>query len=373
MLLQPNYYDYFECIADKCKDNCCIGWEIDIDDNTYEEYMKINGTLGSRLRESIETKDGVHSFKLDKNERCPFLNSNNLCDIICELGKDKLCHICKHHPRYINNYEDITEIGLGLACEEACRIILSQQSPTYIINSNTKQKFTLEESNSKTFTYLYKARDIIIGLLQNRNYNIQLRLSATIALCDYIQSDWFSDKSDDELILSLDNLKKEADAIFNSIDKNTTDCTTVDKNKLISLIISDYTKLEVLDNNWIDLINSTLSYIDNNDNCLLDFNFNNSDLIFENILVYFMHRYFLENCLNDCIIENGFYILSEYVIIKSLYAYCQNTGNSKYTLEDIVHSYSKEIEYSDINMEDLLESFADNIAYNKENIFSLIL
>lgn len=371
MLLQPNYYDSFECIADKCKDNCCIGWEIDIDDNTYEEYMKLNGTLGNRLKESIETTDGVHSFKLDKNERCPFLNSDNLCDIICELGKDKLCHICKHHPRYINNYEDITETGLGLACEEACRIILNQQAPTYIINSNTKQKFTLEKSSSKSFAYLYNVRDIIISILQNRNYNIQQRLSATVAFCECVQDDWFSDKSDDELIQSIDMLKKEAANIFDSIGKYTI-YSTDSKNNLISLIISDYTKLEVLDNNWIALINDTLSYIKNNNNCLLDFNFNNSDLIFENMLVYFMHRYFLENCLNDCIIENSFYMLWEYVLIKSLYAYCQIT-DSNYTIEDIVHSYSKEIEYSDINIEALMESFSDNITCDKENIFSLML
>ncbi len=372
MLLQPNYYDSFECIADKCNDNCCIGWEIDIDNDTYEEYLKVDGKLGNRLKEAIETTDGVHSFKLDKNERCPFLNSNNLCDIICELGKDKLCHICKHHPRYINNYEDITEIGLGLACEEACRIILNQQTPTYIINSNTKQKFTINKSTSKVFEYLYNAREIIISVLQNRNYNLQIRLAVTVILCDYIQTDWFSDKNDDELILSLDKLKEEAERLFKIIDKDNTDFTTTEKSKLISLIVSDYTKLEVLDDNWIALINSTLLYINNTNYCLLDYSINNSDLIFENMLVYFIHRYFLENCLNDCVIENGFYMLSQYIAIKSLYAYCKSIGNN-YRLEDIIHSYSKEIEYSDINMQSLLESFNNNAIYSKENILNLLL
>ena len=32
----PNYYDKFKCIADRCKHSCCIGWEIDIDDDTME-------------------------------------------------------------------------------------------------------------------------------------------------------------------------------------------------------------------------------------------------------------------------------------------------------------------------------------------------
>ena len=29
----PNYYNQFKCIAEKCHHNCCIGWEIDIDDH----------------------------------------------------------------------------------------------------------------------------------------------------------------------------------------------------------------------------------------------------------------------------------------------------------------------------------------------------
>lgn len=39
----PDYYDEFQCIADKCSDNCCIGgWEIDIDEDTYERYQQID-------------------------------------------------------------------------------------------------------------------------------------------------------------------------------------------------------------------------------------------------------------------------------------------------------------------------------------------
>ena len=34
--MKPDYYDEFQCIADKCSDNCCTGgWEIDIDEDTY--------------------------------------------------------------------------------------------------------------------------------------------------------------------------------------------------------------------------------------------------------------------------------------------------------------------------------------------------
>lgn len=33
----PDYFSEFSCIAGDCKDSCCLGWEIDID----EDHMSI--------------------------------------------------------------------------------------------------------------------------------------------------------------------------------------------------------------------------------------------------------------------------------------------------------------------------------------------
>ena len=40
-LYAPSYYKKFKCIADKCEHSCCIGWEIDIDEETLEKYEKL--------------------------------------------------------------------------------------------------------------------------------------------------------------------------------------------------------------------------------------------------------------------------------------------------------------------------------------------
>ena len=32
ILRVPEYYNEFECIADKCTDSCCRGWEVDVDE-----------------------------------------------------------------------------------------------------------------------------------------------------------------------------------------------------------------------------------------------------------------------------------------------------------------------------------------------------
>ena len=46
----PDYYPQFHCIAERCRHNCCIGWEIDIDAGTLSAYRAMDGALGERLR-----------------------------------------------------------------------------------------------------------------------------------------------------------------------------------------------------------------------------------------------------------------------------------------------------------------------------------
>lgn len=132
-IICPDYYDQFRCIASACRHSCCEGWEIDIDRESAERYEKVPGTIGDRLRESMEpapdderSDENYAHFRLLPGDRCPFLNGDNLCDLIINLGESSLCQICTDHPRFRNFWNDRIEMGLGLACEEAARIILTQ-------------------------------------------------------------------------------------------------------------------------------------------------------------------------------------------------------------------------------------------------------
>jgi len=126
----PTLYTEFACIGGSCPDNCCIGWELDIDEETYGYYMDVPGEFGVRLRESIsdieptEDDDGGHTFSLKVGGRCPFLNSENLCDIVCELGPEALCEICAEYPRRTFYYGPYVTRSLTLSCPEACRLVM---------------------------------------------------------------------------------------------------------------------------------------------------------------------------------------------------------------------------------------------------------
>ncbi|MBR2387914.1 MAG: flagellin lysine-N-methylase [Clostridia bacterium] len=126
-LYAPSYYKKFKCIADKCEHSCCIGWEIDIDEVTLKKYEKLKNGYAPAIKESISLKETPH-FKLCEGDRCPHLDEAGLCKIISNVGEDYLCDICREHPRFYN-FTSVCEVGIGMSCTEAARIILS--SPEY--------------------------------------------------------------------------------------------------------------------------------------------------------------------------------------------------------------------------------------------------
>jgi len=133
----PSYYKTFHCVASECVHNCCReGWEIDLDDAHVELYKKLKASgdekMSVLLSENLvlptvkERRTGeVPHIRLKEDGVCPFLNDRGLCGLILAYGEKSICQICTDHPRFRNYYKDQMELGLGLCCEEACRIILN--------------------------------------------------------------------------------------------------------------------------------------------------------------------------------------------------------------------------------------------------------
>jgi lysine-N-methylase len=126
-LYAPQYYKEFHCIADACRHTCCEGWEIDIDEDRLTRFRQ-----EPYIAAHIEEGDPPH-FRLLEGERCPFLKENGLCEMILRYGEDILCQICRDHPRFRSFWSDRVELGLGLVCEEAGRLILGSEEPMKLV------------------------------------------------------------------------------------------------------------------------------------------------------------------------------------------------------------------------------------------------
>ena len=212
-LYAPKYYTDFVCIADRCRHSCCIGWEIDVDSETHEKYRSLSGGYGEVIKNSIDSSDTPH-FKLCEEDRCPHLNEKGLCRIILNLGEDHLCHICREHPRFYNQTLSGTEVGLGIACEEACRIILSSDSyGEMLCVGKSAQDVNSDELEIDSVAQ----RDIVYSTLGDRSISLEQRLSA---LCERysIFLDILTDSEWRELLSSLEYLYPEDQELFSCFE-----------------------------------------------------------------------------------------------------------------------------------------------------------
>jgi len=198
----PSYYQSFACLMGACRHSCCVGWEIDIDEESLARYMSIGGKTGESLKKHIDRTGEVACFRLTEDERCPFLNRDGLCDLIIAEGEDILCQICADHPRFRNFFSDRTEIGLGLCCEAAGRLILTHTDPVQPVVIDEDGFPDEADEAEQALTAL---RDRLTVIMQNRAQTVSERVSlmldtAGIALpeTDYVH--WA------DVLLSLERL-----------------------------------------------------------------------------------------------------------------------------------------------------------------------
>ena len=208
-IIVPNCYPRFRCIANRCRHSCCIGWEIDIDPKTREKYRHVSGEFGKRLNAAIVDGEVSH-FRLGEGERCPMLNVNGLCDLITELGEENLCQICADHPRFRSYFSDRTELGLGLCCEEAARLVLTQTEAMMLIpleDDGTDEVLPEDEAD------LLALRGELIALVQDGSRPLSARLDAMLDAVGFAipERDWA------EVYRSLERLDPRWDACLDGM------------------------------------------------------------------------------------------------------------------------------------------------------------
>lgn len=178
----PSYYPNFSCIAQDCHHTCCKGWEIDVDPESLARYQSLQHPLAARLQAEIVQEDGEAHFRLREDESCPFLQKNGLCELILQLGEDALCQICQDHPRFRNFFSDRTESGVGLCCEAAARLVLTQATPVFLMETG-EETLTPEEE------WILATRADYLAIAQDRTRPLAARWDALAACSGFSLKD----------------------------------------------------------------------------------------------------------------------------------------------------------------------------------------
>ena len=303
VIMAPDYYGDFACIAGACRHSCCIGWEIDVDAQTLSRYDAVSGAFGQRLQQNICREETAH-FRLDETERCPFLNCDGLCDIILHLGEDALCQICDDHPRFRNFFSEREEVGLGLCCEAAAQMIVKRQKKTVFvpIEGTTQPLFPKEEA-------FLSLRQQVFDVLQNREKPIFARLDEMLKLCGSHPFSWDASFWA-QTLLSLEKLDDERDRVLHRV--------------------LEHPEAELPKEQWIELA-------------------------LEQLAVYFAYRHLADSLDDDRLPQRAAFCAMSVRMIAAMAAAVYGANLQPDDLAETARLYSAEVEYSPDNMEALLE------------------
>ena len=310
-LIVPEYFKAFRCKGGSCSDNCCIGGEIDIDEKTQEKYAALKTPLGERIKKNTAKEEGVCHFIL-LGERCPFLNSQNLCDIIIEKGEDYLCDICREHPRYYLTLGERVFGGVGLACEEAARLILENPLPHAYAELKTEAEY--EECDEELLALFLDLRKEILKIFASKKQT---------------------------LVYTVEMLKKSVLKAQRAADGTPeTPCEIKDfsRDDLISVV----EKLELLTPEMPTLLKK--SPCPKNQTPKSE----NTNKYLHNLLLYFLDRYLPKAVEDGDFISKLNFALFSFSAIEQLFS-----AEEDLTLERAVYLsklYSKEVEYNEDNI-----------------------
>lgn len=356
----PTFYSAFQCTASACSDNCCIGWEIDIDPLTYQYYRSVISPFAKKLNENISSEKPPH-FLLGQDERCPFLNQKNLCEIFIHLGEEHLCEICTQHPRFHEWFGDYKESGLGLCCEEAARLLLSDSEPLSFVTMTTEEQPDDADFDAELLAFLLSFREQLFGVLQDRTQPLAKRMKQVLVLSAQAQ-----DKID------AGELMGEVSDKDSSIEEDFAE----EASAILMETLDFLQTLDPIDEGWskrlCELSESLFNILSQREHFYRLLSGRLYEL--EHLCVYFLYRYLLKAVWDgDLLSRVKFSVFSTLMIfLLGMQTFLQKGG---FSLQDQIFNaktYSKEIEYSDENQEAVLEQTWVSSAFSLPSLLGLI-
>lgn len=312
----PVYYKDFKCIADKCPDTCCSGWQVVVDFETAESYNSLDTDFGRKIQSFMyNDNEGDIVFK-NINNRCPFLNSSNLCDIYINIGESSLCNTCKKFPRFSTMYGGTEEKGLSLSCPVAAELIINN-SNTELLQEVNDEFPDINDIDADLYLNLKTARDKIFAYINSQKVTNEMLLK----LLSYGKT--IQNLADNNLFEDMGRVEIE-------------DCGDFDFTIDYHSLFSGFEYLTEKGKRLFADFNS-------------DIELNNCNLI--NILNYYIYRYFLKSVYDNKIF--GYLAFSVFSVTAIGYV-TECTGKN---ISEIARIYSKEIEHSNLNFNSIIEYF----------------
>lgn len=392
IMLIPKYVKGFKCIGKECEDSCCIGWNVSIDKDTYNNCRKIkNKKMKEKLDKVVKrnrTKNSKFNYaKINlENNKCPFLNEDNLCNVYLNLGEQYLSNLCTTYPRSYNKINGVFEKSLTMSCPEVVRLgLLNSELMEFeeiefneILGNIKKNIDTNKPLFGKSLEkYFWDLRIFTISLLQNRNYLLEERL-IVLGLFYQKVTELISEKKDNYIISTInDYMDNINNGVYSSLLKDIPSQNFIQM-KILKEIANERIISGVINERYLDCFKECLlgiGYVDGEEITNISKKYTEA---YENYYKPYMdkHSYILENYLVNYVFKNTFplgprkTVFDEYMMMIIHYAMIKMhlIGIAGYHKEDfstdhvvkLIQSFAKVIEHDNNFIKDMYNLLEHN-------------
>ena len=412
----PDYFAKFKCIGGTCPDSCCIGWEVDIDEESYYYYQTLEGPFGDLIRSRIaRTSEGDYYFPMVEHKRCPFLNKDNLCDMILALGDEATCTTCNEYPRYFNRIGDYEQVDVSLSCMEVGRLMFETDEPIRYLKSEVgredtadmadfssgvewQEPFSMENPQEESYAETDPAQSNFLEGFSSENDFDDEDMDLTFFDPEFAAAD-VDEELRDRLIAErqnmIDALQDRSQSINQRIrqvfltgvnsqaasgfgsptgfascaesNSESTSAESVPGSVLFPypVLLLTYRELEAIDRNWRSLYKELTALTSASDfpkleQACLAANRERLEIWFEKLAVYFAYRYHLDNYFDeDPAGSNRLAVRSlQFLWLMAVNAWTKKGGAPLAACDiiDLAHIYSRQVEHCEENVEILKEA-----------------
>ncbi len=359
----PDYYDKFQCTADKCPDTCCAGWQIMIDEESLEKYRKIKGDFLWKVMACVDWEQGC--FRQDEKKRCAFLNEENLCELYKNAGADSLCKTCGDYPRHIEEFEGVREISLSLSCPVVAELLMNLENPVTFVTEEREEEETEDFGDFDPFLFsiLEDARKEMIALVQNRNLPIKERTLLVLGMAHDMQGRINRQEMFDCSNV-IDKYTSEKARVFVKNHLAKKDIAT--EEKMTKLLFEKLYKLETLREDWKEVLQKTQSILffslkEGYGELRKEFQSYKEahpevDIHLEQIFVYFLFTYFPGAVYDGEIFAKAQMSVYCSFMVELLWMgrwLMNGRSLSKAEMTELLYRFSREVEHSDVNLKRL--------------------
>ena len=362
---KPDYFNEFQCTADKCKDTCCAGWQIVIDEESLEKYKKIKGDYIWKVMANVDWEEGC--FRQDREKRCAFLNQNNLCDLYTNAGESSLCKTCREYPRHTEEFEDVREITLSVSCPEVARILMDRKTPvSFVTIEKPEEEETEDFGDFDPFLYsvIEDGRTAMIEILQDRSMSIKMRAVLVLGMAHDMQRRVNRrDLFDCNRVIEKYQKEKSREFVRNYLKEK----DPIIEENLAKEVFSLLYELEVLREEWNGLLHKSQKELFASKEAfgtlkreydLWKAANTDMEIHLEQIMVYFLYTYFPGSVYDGQLFAKAQMAVYCTWMISLLWMARWSMNGKTISLEEmteLLYRFSREIEHSDENLECLDE------------------